>query len=51
MRTFSGLTVGFIGGLVGIHASLALSALSLLIVVVALFALNARWDTAAARGR
>jgi MFS family permease len=50
MRTFSGLTVGFIGGLLGIHTSLALSAISLLIVVVALFALTARWDTSPARG-
>jgi len=30
MRAFSGVTIGIIGGLIGIHWSLAFSALSLL---------------------
>ncbi len=33
MRTFSGITVGMVGGLIGIHWSLALSALALLAVI------------------
>lgn len=37
-RTFSGFTVGFGGGLIGIHWSLALSAAALLIAIVMLFA-------------
>jgi len=36
-RTFSGFTVGFGGGLIGIHFSLALSALLLFVCIVALF--------------
>jgi MFS family permease len=39
LRAFSGLTVGVVGGLIGIHWSLALSAMVLLAVTVALFAL------------
>jgi MFS family permease len=39
LRAFSGVTVGVIGGLIGIHWSLALSAMILLAVTVALFAL------------
>jgi MFS family permease len=42
LRTFSGVTVGFGGALVGIHYSLALSALLLLIVVVPIFIFMAR---------
>lgn len=37
-RTFSGFTVGFGGGLIGIHFSLALSAIVMLIAMLALFA-------------
>jgi len=38
MRAFSGITIGVVGGLIGIHWSLALSALLLLAVTTALFA-------------
>ena len=38
LRAISGLTVGVIGGLIGVHWSLALSSLALLTVTVALFA-------------
>jgi hypothetical protein len=38
LRAFSGLTVGVVGGLIGVHWSLALSAIALLAVTVALFA-------------
>lgn len=38
LRAFSGVTVGVVGGLIGIHWSLALSAMILLAVTVALFA-------------
>jgi MFS family permease len=37
LRFFSGVTVGLLGELVGIHASLALAALSLLLIVTALW--------------
>jgi MFS family permease len=36
MRTFSGLTVGMLGGLIGIHASVSMSAGALLVVIAAL---------------
>ena len=36
-RTFSGFTVGFGGGLIGIHFSLALSATILLVAMIGLF--------------
>jgi MFS family permease len=39
LRAFSGVTVGVVGGLIGIHWSLALSSMVLLAVTVALFAL------------
>jgi hypothetical protein len=39
LRAFSGVTVGVVGGLIGIHWSLALSAMVLLAVTIALFAL------------
>jgi MFS family permease len=38
LRAFSGVTVGVIGGLIGIHWSLALSSLVLLAVTLALLA-------------
>jgi MFS family permease len=38
LRAFSGVTVGVIGGLIGVHWSLAISAMILLAVTVALFA-------------
>jgi MFS family permease len=37
LRAFSGLTVGVVGGLIGVHWSLALSSMILLAVTVALF--------------
>jgi MFS family permease len=42
LRTFSGLSVGLLGASIGIHNSLALSAVSLLVLVAALFALRYR---------
>jgi hypothetical protein len=36
LRAGSGLSIGLVGGLIGIHWSLALSALTLSVVVVAL---------------
>jgi MFS family permease len=47
MRTFSGFTVGMVGGLIGIHQSLACSALTLLAVVVILMAWASRAELAA----
>jgi MFS family permease len=37
MRTFSGITIGVIGGVIGIHASLALSAACLFVLILLLF--------------
>jgi MFS family permease len=42
MRAFSGVTIGIVGGLIGIHWSLALSALALLATLTTLLALTAR---------
>src|SRR5204863_447820 len=42
MRAFSGLTIGVVGGLIGIHWSLALSALLLLSVTAGLLAFTPR---------
>jgi MFS family permease len=39
LRAFSGVTVGVVGGLIGVHWSLALSSMILLAVTIALFAL------------
>jgi hypothetical protein len=43
MRTFSGVTVGLGGSLVGIHWSLALSAATLLALLALGLALATRW--------
>jgi MFS family permease len=42
MRMFSGVTVGLVGGLIGIHASLALSAAALFVAIATLFSLTSR---------
>jgi MFS family permease len=42
MRAFSGVTVGIIGGFIGIHWSLALSAMTLLAVIIGLLAFTLR---------
>ena len=42
MRAFSGVTIGVVGGLIGIHWSLALSALTLLAAIAALLAFTLR---------
>jgi MFS family permease len=49
LRTFSGVTVGVIGGLIGIHWSLALSSLILMAVTAALFAFSFSESRAPAR--
>jgi hypothetical protein len=42
LRSFSGVTVGMGGSLIGVHWSLALSALALLAITLGLFALSMR---------
>jgi len=51
MRTFSGVTVGMVGGLIGIHGSLALSAGALLVVLVGLMVFVARPEVPADGGQ
>ena len=48
LRAFSGVTVGVLGGMIGIHWSLAASAMALLAITIALLAFTLRG--AAARG-
>jgi MFS family permease len=48
LRFFSGVTVGLLGAVVGIHASLGLAAAALFVVVAALWISNSRAGTAAA---
>ena len=48
LRAFSGVTVGFAGGLIGIHSSLALSAIVLGVLTLGLFAYASRERAAAA---
>jgi MFS family permease len=51
LRAFSGLTVGLMGSLIGIHWSLALSAMALLAITLSLLAFTLRTASAAkARG-
>ena len=47
LRAFSGITVGIVGGLIGIHWSLALSAMALLALVMGLLAFSLRARPAA----
>jgi MFS family permease len=42
LRAFSGVTIGVVGGMIGIHWSLALSAMALLAITIGLLAFNAR---------
>ena len=51
LRAFSGFTVGVVGGLIGVHWSLALSSMILLAVTVALFAFAAQKQAAEELGR
>jgi hypothetical protein len=44
MKTFSGVTVGLIGGIIGIHGSLSLSAAVLFVVLGGLMVLAVRSD-------
>jgi MFS family permease len=46
MRMFSGITVGVVGALVGIHYSLAVSAASLLVIFIVLFMFSMRLQDA-----
>ncbi|MGZ9272415.1 MAG: MFS transporter [Candidatus Binatia bacterium] len=50
LRAFSGVTVGVIGGLIGVHWSLALSSLVLLAVTLALFSFAHQRQTAVEPG-
>ena len=50
LRAFSGVTVGFVGGLIGIHWSLAISAMVSLAVTLALFGFAQQRQTAAEPG-
>ncbi len=41
LRSFSGITIGIAGGIIGIHWSLSLSAIALLVILVLMFAILA----------
>jgi hypothetical protein len=47
MRTFSGITVGVIGGIIGVHYSISLFACILLVGLIGLFASVTRRSSAA----
>jgi hypothetical protein len=47
MRTFSGITVGMVGGLIGIHGSLSLSAAILFVAIGGLTVLGGRTQSLA----
>jgi MFS family permease len=49
MKTFSGVMVGMVGGLIGIHYSLSLSAAVLFVAIGGLFVFSARTHTLTAR--
>jgi hypothetical protein len=42
LRAFSGVTIGVVGGMIGIHWSLGLSAMALLAITIGLLAFNMR---------
>jgi hypothetical protein len=42
LRAFSGITIGVVGGLIGIHWSLALSAMVLLAIIITLLTFSTR---------
>lgn len=50
LRAFAGVTVGLMGSLIGIHWSLALSAIALLAIILSLMALTLRTRVAAKAG-
>jgi MFS family permease len=50
MRTFSGITVGMIGGIIGIHGSLSLSAAVLFVAIGTLMVFGARTEASTGRG-
>ena len=47
LRFVSGFTVGILGGLIGVHGSLAISASALLLFIAALYVWQARRPRAA----
>jgi hypothetical protein len=42
LRTFSGVTIGLVGGLIGVHVSLALFAMVMLAIACGLLGLSGR---------
>jgi hypothetical protein len=51
LQTFSGITVGMVGGVIGIHMSLALSALVLLVLTLGLTPMTMRSEAAHTKPR